>query len=72
MNLSISGIFAGLIFGIIGFWLMKEGKKRANIPVIFIGVLMMAYSYFTSSPLADWGIGLALCGAGHYFWNNAI
>lgn len=72
MNLSISGIFAGLIFGAIGFWLIKEGKRRANIPVIVTGVAMFAYTYFTSSPLADWGIGIALCGAAYYFWNNAF
>ena len=72
MNLSISGIFAGLIFGVIGFWLLKEGKRRSNIPVIATGVAMMAYSYFTTSPLADWGIGIALCGTAYYFWNNSF
>jgi hypothetical protein len=70
MNLSISGLAAGLFFSVIGFWLIRQGKLRANIPVIVIGVLLFGYTYFTTSPWTDWGIGFGLCGAAYSFWRN--
>lgn len=69
-DISISGIMAGFIFGVIGWWLFREGKKRAQPRVLAVGLLLMIYPYFTSSPKADWGIGILLCGAAYYFWND--
>ena len=70
MNLSISGLAAGLLFSVIGFWLLNEGKRRAKITLIIIGVVLVGYTYFTATPLTDWGIGIALCCAAYYFWKN--
>jgi len=58
----MSSILSSLVFGAIGLWALKQGKKNADIRVILIGAVLLAYTYFTHSPWADWGIGLALCG----------
>ena len=64
MNLesfSASSLLAGLIFGIIGFYLFRKGKKDTDFEVIFIGIALMVYPYFTSGARWDWGIGIGLC-----------
>jgi len=70
LNISASSLFAAIVFGSIGLFLFQVGRKRSNVPVLIIGIVMMAYSYFTSSPVADWGIGLGLSAAAYYFWYN--
>ncbi|MCB0371287.1 MAG: hypothetical protein KDD45_18180 [Bdellovibrionales bacterium] len=69
LNISISGIIAGLLFGIIGLWMFREGKRRSEIPILLIGIALMVYPYFTSGPLADWGVGIILCGLAYRLWN---
>lgn len=68
MNFSISSLLAGLIFGVIGMWLFKTGRRKNNIQLIVISLLMMSYSFFTRSEIQDWGIGLLLCSASYYYW----
>lgn len=70
MDISFSGIMSGIIFGIIGFALFREGKKRANYAILFIGITLMIYPYFSSGPWGDWGIGALLCGAAYYFFQK--
>jgi hypothetical protein len=61
MDFSFSSLMSAFIFGVIGFWLVKEGKRTANFAKLFIGLGLMVYPYFTSGPWADWGVGVALC-----------
>ena len=68
-EISISSMAAGFLFSVIGLWLLKEGRRRAEVRLALIGVTMMGYSYFTSNPAADWGIGLGLCGLAYLCWN---
>ncbi len=67
MNFSVSSLFAGLIFGIIGWYIFKHGRKTANNHFVFIGIVLMIYPYFTKGPLADWGIGAGLCGLAYHY-----
>ena len=67
MNFSISSLIAGLVFGLIGWWLFSQGRKRTNNYFVVIGLLLMVYPYFTKGPLADWGVGSVLCGFAYYF-----
>ena len=66
MNLSASNIIAGLIFSLIGLWLVRVGKREAHFTKMLIGVALMAYSYFTQTALQSWGIGAALCAAAYF------
>lgn len=68
MNLTFSGLFSSLVFGVIGLWLFREGKRRINNRVMWVGLLLMIVPNFTSGVLADWGCGLALCGLAYYWW----
>lgn len=66
--ISLSGIFSGLLFGIVGMWMFREGKRRVNNSVLIIGICLMIYPYFTTGPLADWGVGIALCALAYHLW----
>jgi hypothetical protein len=66
MDFSPSGLFAGFVFGVIGIWLFRKGKKEAEFDFIFIGLALMVYPYFTKGPWGDWGIGAALCSLAYY------
>jgi multisubunit Na+/H+ antiporter MnhE subunit len=68
IDFSTSSLIAGFIFGVIGFWMLREGKKKANITIVVIGILLMAYPYFTKGPFLDWGVGVVLCATAYYFW----
>jgi hypothetical protein len=59
MDFSVSSLMAGFIFGVCGFYLLKEGKKRSHPWFIGLGLALMIYPYFVSGPLATWGIGFA-------------
>ena len=65
-----SGIISGLLFGVIGMYVFKEGRKRLNFKVTFLGLAMCVYPYFTNGPWGDWGVGIALCAVTYYYWNE--
>ena len=52
---------AGFVFGVIGFWLVRQAKQRGNVEIGIIGMSLMFYSYFVPNPWLSWGIGSALC-----------
>ena len=60
MNFSVSSFLAGFIFGMIGFYLFKHGRKEAHVPSMIIGLLMMIYPYFITNAYLTWGIGIGL------------
>jgi hypothetical protein len=61
IEVSFASLMAGLIFGGIGFWMIKEGKRRGELNIGFIGFALLVYTYFMPSPWLDWGVGIALC-----------
>ena len=61
VDFSISAIASSLIFSSVGFYVFREGRKQAEIKITLMGIALMTFSYFTSGPWADWGIGLSLC-----------
>ena len=68
MDFSISAIAASLLFSTIGILLLKEAKRRSNLKLIPIAILLMGYTYFTSNPWMDWGVGFALCALAYHLW----
>lgn len=68
-NFSPSNLFAGLIFGSIGFVAFIYGKKRAFWRPMIIGIALMAYPYFFSGTIVIYLIGIALT-ATLYFWRE--
>jgi hypothetical protein len=68
-NFSPSNLFAGFIFGSIGFVAFIYGKKIASFRPMIIGIVLMVYPYFISGTLFIYLIGIALT-ASLYFWRE--
>jgi hypothetical protein len=66
MDISASSLLAGFFFGTIGLFVFRKGKKDAEFDILFIGIALMIYPYFTMGPLLDWGVGAALCALAYY------
>lgn len=49
-----------LMFSLLGFWAIKEGRREANIKQLLLGIVLVGYSYFTSTPWLIWAIGIGL------------
>jgi sugar phosphate permease len=70
-HFSVSTIIVSFIFGVIGIYLFRFGKKTLNYPVIFTSVAMMVYPMFTTGWFQDWGVGIGLCALAYYFTKTA-
>ncbi len=66
MDLSL--LFCGFVFGVIGMWMFRQGKKNANIITMAISVTLMIYPYFIESVLVSWLLGVALCFLAYFKW----
>lgn len=53
-------LFAGLIFGSIGFGYFIYGKKQSNTVVKITGILLIMYTYFFDNPITIVLVGLGL------------
>jgi multisubunit Na+/H+ antiporter MnhE subunit len=58
---SMSSLMAGFVFGVIGFWALRQGMKNGNLKVLAVGIVQMVFPYFVSNAWLIWGIGIALC-----------
>jgi multisubunit Na+/H+ antiporter MnhE subunit len=67
-DFSVSGLIAGFVFGVIGLWMFKEGKRRVNYTVVFISIALMIYPYFVPGAWLTWIVGGGLCGLAYYYW----
>ncbi len=61
-----SGVISGILFGVIGMWLLNYARKRTNFRLVAIAFALMFYPYVTNGPLQDWGIGIGLCGLAYW------
>jgi hypothetical protein len=69
-DFSVSALAASFLFGVIGLWMFREGRRRDHTVSLGIGLAMMIYPYFVSQATLTWLIGFALCGAAYYYWNR--
>lgn len=60
-------LVGGLIFGILGIWMFRKGRRENNRKVLWVGVALMVYQSFTLEPAPIWGIGLLLAALGYYW-----
>ena len=58
---SVSALIAGVIFGIVGYYVYRWGKKNFNMRVRLIGVALMIYPYLTPTAFLTWAVGFGLC-----------
>ena len=60
-------IVANLLFGSIGFVAFVYGKRMHVWKPMFIGLLLMAYTYFVENTALLFGIGVVLTAALYFF-----
>ena len=58
-NLTFSQLFAGIVFGSVGFVAFIYGKKQASWRPMAWGILLMAFPYLVQQAMALW-VGGAL------------
>ncbi len=66
LNLSLSGIVAGILFGMIGFAAFNYGRKTESFRAMGLGAALMIYPYVvpeTAPVVVLYGIGVALTAA---------
>ena len=61
---------ASFIFGVVGIYVFRYGRKIVNYKIIFIGIALMVYPMFTSHWIYDWSMGILLCSLAYYFKEN--
>lgn len=65
MDLSLSSLLAGLVFGIFGLYLLRSGRRDAHGQKIILGLALMIFPYFVESPWIAWPLGLVLVFLGY-------
>jgi len=60
LNFSGANLFAGLLFGSIGFVAFVYGKKQAELKPLILGILLLAFPYFISNTTALYIVGAIL------------
>ena len=54
---------AGFVFGVFGYYLLKEGKKAGNFWFMSVGLFLMVYPLFVQGDFLVWAVGGAALGS---------
>ncbi len=57
---SFGTIIVAVVFGLVGFFAFRYGKKNGEPRPLFLGIALMAYGYFVSNAWLSLGIGAIL------------
>ncbi|WP_413574720.1 hypothetical protein ACLVWU_10865 [Bdellovibrio sp. HCB290] len=68
LDYSVGALIGGTLFGIIGIYLFRKGRREAHSPNIWVGLGLMLYPLFVSSTLYTYVVGVLLCGVAYYYW----
>ena len=49
-----------VLFSLLGFWAIKEGRREANIKQLLLGIVLVGFSYLTSQTWLVWLLGTGL------------
>lgn len=70
LNFSPGYLLGSFVFGVIGFYMFRAGKKRINIKTTYCGIALMVYPVFISDTWLTWIIGAILTGLGYHYLKN--
>lgn len=59
-QVDIAMLIGGIVFGIIGLYLFRHGRRNQVIRNVVIGLILMIYPYFVSEKKLFWFVGLVL------------
>jgi len=60
MDFSVGSLLAGLLFGTLGIYFFRLGKREMNFRLMGVASMLFLYSYFIYNPYLCWGIGIVL------------
>jgi hypothetical protein len=59
-SFSIATIIIAIVFGFVGFYAFRYGRKNSEPRPLFLGIALMAYGYFVTDPWISLAIGAVL------------
>lgn len=69
LSFDVPSLIAGLIFGIVGLYVFRRGKRESSLRLVVIGLGLMIYPYFVEGAVMNWLVGFLLSGSAYYYWN---
>lgn len=66
MDFDVSTLFAGIVFGTIGFGCWKYGRRTQSLRAMLLGFALIGYPWVAPGGLWLWVIGAGLTGL--VFW----
>jgi hypothetical protein len=60
VSLTAGSIFVSILFSLVGFAAFRYGKKEVEPRPMFLGIALMAYSYFVPNAWVSFAIGAVL------------
>lgn len=69
LSFDVPSLIAGLIFGIVGLYVFRRGRKESSMRLVMLGLALMIYPYFVDGATLNWVVGFLLSGASYYYWN---
>lgn len=60
LNLDPWTLFLGFVFSVIGFGYYRYGKRQGETVALIVGIVLMIYPLFTTSPVTIVVVGLLL------------
>jgi hypothetical protein len=49
-----------VMFSLLGFWAVKEGRREANIKQLLLGIALVGFSYVLTETWMVWVFGIGL------------
>ena len=66
--MNFSSLIGGFVFGTVGFWMIREGKRKSRIDLAVIGFVLCIYPFFIDNPWLVWGLGSGLIAWTYRIW----
>lgn len=64
---SAANLFASVMFGIVGYAAFRYGRKVKSRNPVYIGLMLMLYTFVVTQTWAIYAVGLVLCLALYIF-----
>ena len=70
LSFDVPSLIAGLIFGIVGLYVFRRGRKESSMRLVMLGLALMIYPYFVDGAAMNWIVGFVLTGVSYYYWGS--
>ena len=63
-------VLGAILFGIVGYFVYRRGKRTKKPSLLWTGVALMLYPYAVSETWMLWLIGFGLCAWAYMKWDD--